>query len=539
MGLANLQILVRLIAQKEGINVRIDTRTQTAYFDGQGITIPSKWVELDTPEAENLIIGIIAHEGAGHAKHTCMTSWRACTKKIETTLLNILEDIRIENRVIEERPFFGPVLADTVRHLNETEQFFSFNPHSKGIELFINTLLVAGRCWCIKWQYPVLRHDARLFYKVALREFGDVWKQVFRIAIKAKTAESTADALKLVREILSLIKSDGENQNETGKGQGSTDGSGQTDDPSAQGGGISKSLQDLKQDVNNDIDAGVVTELADMLNHVVGEMAASAFSEDSRIGQSLMEDIDKSSETLVSPNDSVQKLRRQISLLSNDICEKFEADKRMDRTVSKTGRKLSSKHLHRVSLDNPNIFREKRVERDDVDTSVLFLLDRSYSMKSKLSSGETRMDAVNALMLGFGDMLEELEVDFQFTAYSGTLTDLKSFDDGWYVASASCLEADGGTVTGQAVTQKLPDLIARPTSRKILICITDGETFDLDVLTSAFEETTKYGVEIVNIFIGSEIASIKHLADRFGFPCHTCNSSYELNRYVLSVFETL
>lgn len=515
MGLASLQILVRCISQRENIKVRISNSASTASTNGKEIVIPYRWTMVEEPEAENLLIGILAHEGAGHIRHTDISVFSACPSPLHKTILNILEDIRIENRVIEERPFFGPVLAEVVTYLDNKEGFFSFDEEMSGLNLLVSSLLVCGRAWCIKWQYAVLRKQAKLFYKVALRNFGSLWSQVFRIAINAKKAKSTSHALDLTNQILDLIKDLAE-----------------SDDQNPQ-------VFTLQESIANGDVCNIKTELNDLLEDALQQISnvSSGFDSSGFGSSGFLPEINDHRE-LIQANESVKRLRKQISLLSKDIGEKFEAERQVNRAVTRNGKKLSVKHLHRVRLDNPNIFRSKRTEIA-IDTSVLFLIDTSYSMISELESGETRMDAANALMLGFGDMLEELGVEYKLSCFSNVITSVKEYDEENFGHSEyCCFSPKGGTETGQAIIQNLPDLICRPSSRKIIICVTDGEA-DTRVLCSAYEEASRNGIEIVNIFIGQEISEIREISDRFGFSSKTCNDSFHLNRYLLSVFSNL
>ena len=93
-------IVAAALGNKFGVKVRVGG--QDAYTDGKSITLPA--YNLEDPSYKNIAWGFLAHE-AGHLRFSDFIEVRnSATSPIRKTIVNILEDIRIEKSMIEIYP---------------------------------------------------------------------------------------------------------------------------------------------------------------------------------------------------------------------------------------------------------------------------------------------------------------------------------------------------------------------------------------------------------------------------------------------------
>lgn len=92
-SLPALSLLASIYANRYGVNIKI--AGSTASCDGTTITIPN--LDISTPALERILLGFVAHE-AGHIRYSDYDVFKQTSNDSRIrTVMNILEDARIEN----------------------------------------------------------------------------------------------------------------------------------------------------------------------------------------------------------------------------------------------------------------------------------------------------------------------------------------------------------------------------------------------------------------------------------------------------------
>lgn len=196
------------------------------------------------------------------------------------------------------------------------------------------------------------------------------------------------------------------------------------------------------------------------------------------------------------------RLRRRLGTLVQASCED-------DRWRARRGRRLDSRGLYRLSVDDPAIF-ARRLERDGPNTAVALLLDRSSSMRDEIGLASR---AVLATALA----LEEIGgVAVWAAAFPGSRSDrvipLKGFDErASRVAGRFRIHADGGTPLDNALWRAGFELCLRPEPRRLLIVATDGQPDDAGACRQVIARCRAGGIEVLGLGIGLSLAHVQHV----------------------------
>jgi cobaltochelatase CobT len=202
-------IVAAALGNKFGVKVRVGG--QDAYTDGKSITLPA--YNLEDPSYKNIAWGFLAHE-AGHLRFSDFIEVRnSATSPIRKTIVNILEDIRIEKSMIKIYP--GTKL--TIEKMDE------YLCRNSDYELVDKTSHPAA----ILTQFLFLRLSADVLGFKGLVPFADsvelVLEEVFPVGAVTRLAgllsevpdlDSTRACVRLADRILRMIEEEQEKEQE-------------------------------------------------------------------------------------------------------------------------------------------------------------------------------------------------------------------------------------------------------------------------------------------------------------------------------------
>ena len=120
MSLSHMGTVAKIVAASMGVEVVFDASADTASTDGTRIFIPTSLIGNGDAHTATLMRGFIAHEGVGHIRHTDMAAWSAFVRDaspLGKSILNIIEDIRIERLACRVYPGIKRILNETVEAL--------------------------------------------------------------------------------------------------------------------------------------------------------------------------------------------------------------------------------------------------------------------------------------------------------------------------------------------------------------------------------------------------------------------------------------
>ncbi|WP_137887451.1 VWA domain-containing protein [Pseudomonas sp. 2FE] len=200
--IGSLPIYAQHLAELTGVKVRVEGNQ--AFTDGKNVNVP--FTEDDLP----LTFGYIAHE-CSHVRNTVMECFEiAAPKPFRRSVLNILEDIRIENLSIEQYPGTESDLNYLVKKvLGKTLDPAAVEAKAP-LSIVHDTLLLAGRWMVLKQDLAqpaqvMLAAQEKLLGKTLSEEIMQKVSGVLKCA-------STHEALELADAIIGMLPSEEEQQ---------------------------------------------------------------------------------------------------------------------------------------------------------------------------------------------------------------------------------------------------------------------------------------------------------------------------------------
>ena len=261
-------IVAAALGNKFGVDVRVGG--QDAYTDGTSINIPA--YNLEDPSYKDVAWGYLAHEAA-HVRFTDMVDFRnAATSPIRKSIVNILEDIRIEKTLQKHYPGTKRTTEKVVEHLVQTGGF-----QLAGQNQQVHPAAVLDQFLLFRLRNDVLGQNALSSYAdtaESLLEDTFPVGAVTRLAgllSEVADLDSTRDCVRLADRILRMIEDEQEKEQEkarqqqsdqqvsddsSSQSQSGTSNSGQNDDSSDSDSGDSQQdIQSQDDDSQSDQDS--------------------------------------------------------------------------------------------------------------------------------------------------------------------------------------------------------------------------------------------------------------------------------------------
>jgi len=236
----NIPLLAKILGNQMGLSVVFSNTATTASINMKSkvITLPEAMCNSGKASDVVLIRGFIAHEAVGHGRHTDKDTLMKIKSKFEGSLINILEDIRIEKAAWKCYPGVRSILSELVDYLvqdEKTDFMGQFTTEEKldsvsPVNLLLGFLLTYLRSTCLKQTINFDLHE-----KAARNAFSDnLIDQIIVIALKAENSKSTDDIYVLANQIIDLLKEntpedEQDKQGTEGDDQGESDGDSDSD----------------------------------------------------------------------------------------------------------------------------------------------------------------------------------------------------------------------------------------------------------------------------------------------------------------------
>ena len=209
-------IVAAALGNKFGVNVRVGG--QDAYTDGKSINIPA--YNLEDPSYKDVAWGYLAHEAA-HVRFTDMVDFRnGATSPIRKSIVNILEDIRIEKMMQESYPGTKRTTEKVVQHLVQTGGFQIVGQNQN-----VHPAAVLSQFLLFRLRNDVLGQNALSSYAdtaESLLEDTFPVGAVTRLAgllSEVPDLDSTRDCIRLADRILRMIEEEQEKELEKARQQ--------------------------------------------------------------------------------------------------------------------------------------------------------------------------------------------------------------------------------------------------------------------------------------------------------------------------------
>ncbi len=546
MSLSHMGTVAKIVAASMGVEVIFDASADTASTDGTRITIPTSLIGNGDARAAILMRGFIAHEGVGHIRHTDMAVWSAFVRvasPLGKSILNIIEDIRIERLACRVYPGIKRILNETVEAL-EPEGFFDLptKPHPAGV---VTGLLLN----CLRAEELGQPLDPIPARAMAFKMFGvSLRDDILNIASLGSRGCSTAEAVDATKAILTLLgdfanplasqKPKPEHFPETKDGQAGEDGSGSESNQATS----TSQQQSLKQ--SKSATKALTATADDCGASGLEEMAQEAMGKSIGANQGLGE---MPRSIVAAPVQGWRPSARSAGI-SRSLSRKLEdmLQSRVDEEdfSVRGGGRLDAKRVSRSRLLDLEVFEREGEEAPGLDTALFVLVDKSGSMSSPIGASTdtteaVALDAVSAL----GDALARFDgrgVSFSVEGFSQTMTSYKSFSASWR-GTRACLGryyASGGTDFTSACFTAIGEIAKRPEKRKVILALTDGDVGELPLLASIQKTAVKHGIETRVVFLGIDPNAARFMATQGGFARYgVANQAEDVPKAVFAALE--
>ncbi|TVQ85884.1 MAG: VWA domain-containing protein [Chromatiaceae bacterium] len=509
-----LPIVASAYGRKFGVEVYVGG--DQACADGKRIIIPAI---TDTAAARTIAWGYLAHEGA-HVRWSDMDVAVQAAREgpLVKALTNILEDVRIERRIIAAYPGTRATLKAMWTATVENGDLQQPDPQAGA-----GACLCMAILWIVRAEYAGIdacADGARAAWALIGALFpAAVCSGLARLLPQVATLVSSAAALDLARRILAMLQaasqeppphSDQAQGSDSDQAQGSDSDQAQGDSPGNPGDSTettprSRPAAAKRQHLRDAMDQSVLPD--DPMTSIRQRLSDAADRGQQRnqplypvvepyegipgIGQARLARIEESS----------RRIRVRLAAL-------VEAHRQTRHRVVERGRRLSGAHLHRVATGNGRVF-ARRDRKAAPNTAIHLLIDLSSSMLDG-EKDEIALDAALAILLALQGVTG---VSVAATAFPGLRTGNQGvvplLRHGERVAAVVGRFFQSGRyftpMTG-ALWFAGSDLLARPEPRKVIIVVTDGKPDDRIGTQKMICSATAGGLELIGIGIGAAAA---------------------------------
>ncbi len=547
----NIRIYLSWLCGAHGISLLPWKKETLAISKAKGkltFYVFSDWLYSRDPAVFEILEGGFYHEALGHGKHTDFDAMQDAEKQgmiqwtpLSRNINNIFEDIFIEREAAKMYPTVQKAINRTVEVL-EQKGFFGKKEDfakCKPVQLLTTSLLNFCRGKLLPGQDAYLGDNIAELSSLLPGAFGSMWDEIWEIAKECANSQSTYDSIGLTVRVMNLIQDiadaeEKEDPNTEDSQESDEDGDSDQDGvgkPSSKGAPSKEAIEAAKSILADKDEVGTSTELTDVINAAVKE------SQDKEGSGSGGREIQIVPVAYADQSKDSIRVAAVMKSAATDLEELLIAETYTQRENVERGNRIDKASLVRGASGFSKQIFERETLGEGLSTAIYGLFDFSGSMASPsiLKGVASGIDAANGIMLGLGDILDEFEVPYEFSAYSDEFMTFKSFDSDGYALRRTQKAPDlsGGTVTGGAVQIALSRLACRPEKRKLLIIATDGDTGDLDLLISCYNEAKIMGIEIASIMLGKVIPSIQTLANESGFKATAIGQVSGLGRFVV------
>lgn len=520
----NLRGALPLIASMLGrkLDVEVVVGGARACTDGKTIYLPDLPVEDE--KVAVLANGYIDHEAA-HIRYTNFGVVKP--KGLLGSFLNLLEDIRIEKRLVHHYPGCRHNLAALVAALEADKP--SLIPESEPIEQQVFQALYAMLRYEVLGQTALAQAAQVMPNRLRTRLGNHITDALLTIALEVNSAQSTQDALDLAERIMALLQEEADD-GQSGKSSDDSESSqndqatpffgAESDDAGSAQASDESGQPELDQDAQPDAGDQASTELAKLLSlpdYDVPETdlgkRVSAKLEHQVTQHPLSQRIEVAQVVTLRKTDKATahrlctQARTATAALRRRLATLVQTTREDECWHSQRGHKLSGRRLYQAGMPDRAALFQHRHEHSAPETAIGVLLDRSSSMVDDM---ELACQSVLSLILALDEIPGVASWSAAFP-WGGSqrerILKLKGFSESARQSAVRFdLRADGGTPLDSVLWATAVALAPRQEPRKMILVVTDGEADDNTRSVAAITQCQQLGIEVLGLGIGSYTA---------------------------------
>lgn len=523
-----LPIVAAAYGRRFGIAIQVGG--DRARTDGQMIQIPAI---PETPNGRILAYGYLAHE-AGHVRFTDFNVPRHRTA-LGRALENILEDVRIERAMIAQYPGTRQTLDAVIETLVATKRVSLVTLDQSPVEVLANGVLAISRYRYN--QQAALAIHAQTAEAVIRQLFGPrLVRRLLALLAELPQMTTTAETFALAQRIEALLmqmahqptpdddaEDEAENQGEDDAGAGDTgeqQADADTDAEADTDTGNDRSQTTTNGGVSQGVGSGTVAAMQAALQSALTateqdipedlyQTVAAALGRQPCYSPPLLPSVERWSGHAPAGQQLLEQVRQHSAKLTTRLHALVEARMLERSRVTGRGRILSARHLHRVAVGDPRVFRLTHQKRRP-HTALHLLIDLSMSM----SGGRETLALEAGLALALA--LEPIKgVSCAVSAFPGLtqhtlgITGMLAHGERVATRAAAFVQpARGGTPMTGALWFAAADVLARPEPRKVIVTLTDGDPDHWISAKSLIEQATDAGIQMLGLGIGWDVSEL-------------------------------
>lgn len=487
----SLPIVAAALGRNCGVTIEIGG--SGAFTNGKVISLP--FLELETPESERKLLGLLCHE-CGHVRFSEFNNDEKISA-FEHSLDNALEDVRIEMEMDKIYPGAERLLK--AAHVSDLESLANKPdwPQTSLIPMFL-LCSAERRLLNREWMEPLLK----ILRDQVISSFGkEVCNKLEGFALRVKDCKSTREVQVLRREILDFLRL------KQPQPEGKEDDSGKGEKPSG------------KNAFKRQRRKSKATPIEELLHSPNGNISNPlALSERfSRITRGNSEPYVKpfplTDDVCIQGGNPGRGKERLLHAKSDSIALRLaltglvQSRSATGRWTSNRGRKPCYRQLARLVTGETKVF-ERTVEKTAPNTAVHILLDASGSMG-------TNLDLAIRAGLGLVKGLQSIkEVNPALSVFPATSCGMGNFSVVPLIRPGQSLQKIKpeaiGAIHACGCTPLFESLIyaglmlrRQPCEKRVLIVITDGGV-PPDQCAAKVKKLRESGVSVLGIQLGSE-----------------------------------
>jgi len=475
-------VLVQILAAKAGVEAKI-TNMDTFATDGKRILVPEWAQALPT----DVLLGFFAHEAVGHIR---MTDFGVRSRiPLAGSVLNLLEDIRIERKIPLIFPGARRLLAETAEYASS--RFWQAAEQEDPLPLSLFWLMRRLRHDLLGQLGDVLskKHLARIEAAIP-KEWLDKCHKALEIARDAlAAAEKTADLLPASETIAQLLAGSAPSAQEHQGNKQATDPNGNHDANHDQGTNRGENKERGDEDL---LQRQVNIDLGSLLAEASGK-ADIAWG----VARIQQEDTHYPLKDRTTPEEREAAIRIAAKMrggLQDALRRVLEDEDERHATSGRFDPRMAASAYKGLARD---VFLEEGEEAPGLDARMLLLIDASSSMYP-ISS------AVRAILCGVTEALGTIpEVDLGIAFFNRELVYITEPGASSYalIKAAKSYQTFGSTDWHEATCQSLPWFFKSKSRQKnILFTLTDGDV-NMNEFTKALLQ--KANIECRFLIIGN------------------------------------
>jgi len=552
-----MPIVAAALGGKFGVDIIVEGLKMET--DGKRIWIPA--FDPKSQRLREVAYGVIAHE-CGHVRHTDWAVLKRVGQPLRRTLLNIIEDIRIEAALAVDYPGTRRSITLAMEHLIDQGRMPPAETTDHPARILTTFMLQRLRLDVLG--QVVFASNATASEAVASSVFSR--STVDRLAVlmnEVRRLKSTAEALNLADRILNMLGGDEERKDpemrdsepdrdadggaesgaggtdpsderssdddddadvskpEPGKGEGGQD---NAEAPNSKG-ETSKGGSDKESGAEHAKSGDAITRALSATSDEVGDddpMKAAA----AEVSAAARREVESRVAAMASPihmkgdlltgKAVVERARAASGKIRSELLRLTQASRRAVEYPTRRGRSIDGRKLSRVILHDTRVF-VRREETAAPNTAIHILVDRSGSMAMKAVERRNRLDVAIESAVALALALETIPgVNTAITAFPASRTDgdhdprratgvcplLGHGEKVRRTAANFAVTAAGGTPMAEAMWYAAAQLLNMTREeRKILMVITDGRPNNIAHVKDMVRRCDESGIEIVGIGI--------------------------------------